>query len=136
MDGAGKPLPDAVVSVEFTTFKAITNAQGKYSVGYVPGKVKVLLQKAGYTSATIPLDIAIETTFPAAPVTLHKIPQHTCEVCIGFQGRTLCRSASAGDDMMAIQSARDDACKSLVTDKTAISLCGQTPPARVTCQEH
>lgn len=75
VDGFGNPLRDAVVSVEGTTFKATTNSNGKYSVGYVPGKISVMIRKEGYTSANLPFDIAIESAVPAETVTLYKIPE-------------------------------------------------------------
>lgn len=60
--------------MEGTTFTAKTDAEGKYSLNYVPGKVKVLIRKEGYTSVSLTFDIAIETTFPAQQVTLYKVP--------------------------------------------------------------
>lgn len=74
LDGFGTPLKEAIVSIEDSTFKTTTDDQGKYAIGYVPGKIKVVFSKVGYTSATLSLDIATESTFPAQPVTLYKIP--------------------------------------------------------------
>jgi hypothetical protein len=62
------------------------------------------------------------------------LEQHTCEVCMDFQGRKQCRTASGADQETAVQTARDNACAFLVHSKTEGFLCGQTPPARVTCQ--
>lgn len=73
-DGFGSPLKDVTVSIEGTTFKATTNEKGKYSVGYVPGKIKISFIKDGYASAALSLDIAAEATFPAQVMTLYKIP--------------------------------------------------------------
>ena len=63
------------------------------------------------------------------------LEQFTCEVCMDFQGRTQCRTASGADRPTAVQTARDNACAFLVHSKTEGFLCGQTPPARITCQE-
>ncbi len=60
--------------------------------------------------------------------------QETCEVCIDFQGRSKCRSASGVDERNAVQAAKDNACAYLVHSKTEGILCSQTPPTRVTCQ--
>ncbi len=60
--------------------------------------------------------------------------QLTCEVCMDFQGRTQCRSASGVNEHTAVQTAKDNACAYLVQSKTEGFLCSQTPPARVTCQ--
>jgi hypothetical protein len=61
--------------------------------------------------------------------------QHTCEVCIAFKGQTKCRTASGADRKTAISAARDNACAFLVSSKTDGFLCGQTPSAKVTCNE-
>jgi hypothetical protein len=74
LDGFGAPLKDVAVSIEDTTFKTTTNSNGKYSIGYVPGKIKVVIAKEGYTSTNLSLDIANESTFPAKSVVLYKIP--------------------------------------------------------------
>jgi hypothetical protein len=74
VDGFGNPLKDALASIEFTTFTGVTDEKGQYTVGYVPGKFQLRITKAGYTSETLPLEVAVETTFPAAPVTLYRIP--------------------------------------------------------------
>ena len=63
------------------------------------------------------------------------LQQHTCEVCMDFQGRTQCRTAKGADQHTAVQTGRDNACAYLVHSKTEGFLCNQTPPARVTCQE-
>ena len=62
--------------------------------------------------------------------------QQRCEVCMDFQGRTQCRTASGTNEHTAVQTAKDNACAYLVHSKTDGFLCSQTPPARVTCQEH
>jgi hypothetical protein len=62
--------------------------------------------------------------------------QTTCEVCMDFQGRQQCRSASGADERNAVQTAKDNACAYLVHSKTEGFLCNQTTPARVTCQGH
>lgn len=74
LDNFGTPLKGANISIDGTTFKATTDEKGKYSIGYVPGKIKVLIGKEGYTSAELTLDIASESTYPAKSVTLYKIP--------------------------------------------------------------
>jgi len=63
------------------------------------------------------------------------LQQHTCEVCVDFQGGTQCRTASGADQHTTVQTAHDNACAYLVHSKTEGFLCGQTAPTRVTCQE-
>lgn len=60
--------------------------------------------------------------------------QYTCEVCIDFQGRNQCRTASGADRETATRTAQDNACAFLVGSKTEGFLCAQTQPARVVCQ--
>lgn len=62
------------------------------------------------------------------------LSQQTCEVCVEFNGRTQCRTASGADKKTAVITARDNACAFLVTSKTDGFLCAQTQPAKVTCQ--
>jgi len=73
-DGFDQPLQDAIISVQGTTFKAATDEKGKYAVEYVPGKIKLVITKSGYTTAELDFDIAVEATLPAEKVVLYKIP--------------------------------------------------------------
>ena len=63
------------------------------------------------------------------------LAQYTCEVCVDFNGRSQCRSASGADQATARRTAHDNACAFLVASKTDGFLCGQTQPTRVVCQE-
>jgi hypothetical protein len=62
------------------------------------------------------------------------LAQYTCEVCVTFNGRTQCRTASGADKDTAVQTARDNACAFLVASKTDGFLCSQTQPSQVQCQ--
>ncbi len=62
------------------------------------------------------------------------LTQYTCEVCVEFKGRAQCRKAAGADKKTATTTAHDNACAFLVASKTDGFLCGQTRPARVTCQ--
>jgi hypothetical protein len=62
------------------------------------------------------------------------LTQYTCEVCVTFNGRTQCRTASGADKDTAVQTARDNACAFLVASKTDGFLCSQTQPSQVQCQ--
>lgn len=83
LDGFGKPLPKATVSVGNTTFVATTDGGGRYAVEYVPGKVIVTIAKEGYTSAGLALDIATEAKYPTQSVTLYKLPTEKGIVTFG-----------------------------------------------------
>ena len=64
-----------------------------------------------------------------------RMGQVTCEVCLEFQGRAQCRSASGTTKENAVRTAHDNACAFLVGSKTEGFLCGQVAPAKVACQE-
>lgn len=74
-DGFGAPLRDATVSIEGTTFRSVTSRNGHYGIQYVPGKIKMSVNKEGYWPISLDFDIATESKFPAQPVTLIKIPE-------------------------------------------------------------
>jgi hypothetical protein len=59
---------------------------------------------------------------------------YTCEVCVTFNGRTQCRTASGADEKAAMMAAHNNACAFLVASKTDGFLCGQAPMTRMTCQ--
>lgn len=75
LDGFGQPVKEATVKVDGTQFTAQTNRDGEYSVGYVPGDIKVIISKQGYTDTSFSVKISTEAKFPAAAVTIFKIPQ-------------------------------------------------------------
>jgi hypothetical protein len=60
--------------------------------------------------------------------------QHSCEVCIEFNGRTQCRSAKGPTTKEATQTAADNACAMLTSGMTEIMSCGRTEPKSVKCQ--
>lgn len=74
LDNFGKVVEGATVKIENTAFTATTDKNGRYHIGYVPGKVDVSILKQGYSEEKINLNIAIESKFPAKDVTLYKIP--------------------------------------------------------------
>jgi len=75
IDGFGAPLKGAVVKVNGTEFISQTDAEGKYTISYVPGDVKVSIIKDGYTEATLNFKIPGKTKFKAEPATLFEIPK-------------------------------------------------------------
>jgi len=74
-DEFGKPVRGATVTVEGTTFTALTDSQGNYSIQYIPGAVTVEVHREGYTSASYSMSIATPMQYPAAPVTMVWIPR-------------------------------------------------------------
>jgi hypothetical protein len=57
-----------------------------------------------------------------------------CEVCMRYDGRELCRSASAARREEALRSAADNACALLTSGMTNTIRCQQTEPARTQCR--
>jgi hypothetical protein len=54
-----------------------------------------------------------------------------CEVCMEFEGRRDCRTASAATKDHALRTAIDNACAQLAAGVTETSRCTQTQPASV-----
>ena len=54
-----------------------------------------------------------------------------CEVCLSFQGRTACRTASAPSEEDARRTATENACAQIASGVTDSMACENTPPASV-----
>ena len=67
-------MAGASIAVEHTRFSTITDDQGSYSLGYVPGKIQVSFSKAAYYSGGLTFEIATPSTYPVQNVTLVKEP--------------------------------------------------------------
>ena len=61
-------------------------------------------------------------------------PRHECEVCLTFNGESVCRTAASGTREAAIESAVTSACGTLASGMTESIRCQHTPPDRVTCK--
>jgi hypothetical protein len=57
---------------------------------------------------------------------------HRVEVCIAFNGRTNCRTASGSSEEFARRTATTNACAALASGVTESIACEQTQPTRVT----
>ncbi|GAB4112338.1 MAG: hypothetical protein Kow001_14100 [Acidobacteriota bacterium] len=62
--------------------------------------------------------------------TLH-IKRYTVEVCVEFEGRTACRTASGATREDAQRAAQDNACAQLTSGMTNTRICGSKPPVSV-----
>ena len=58
--------------------------------------------------------------------------QYTCEVCMEFQGRTNCATASGTTQEEAQRTATDTACATISAGMTESIQCSRTLPASVT----
>jgi len=54
-----------------------------------------------------------------------------CEVCITFQGRNACRTASARTRDLALRAATENACALIASGVTESNQCQNTPPDSV-----
>jgi hypothetical protein len=57
--------------------------------------------------------------------------RYRCEVCISFQQRSACRTASARTQAQALRTATENACAQIASGVTDSIACGNTPPASV-----
>ena len=71
-DCFGKPLAGVSVSVQNTRFSATTDAQGNYSLGYVPGAIQVSYSKDGYYATSLTFQIATPSLYPVQDLILFK----------------------------------------------------------------
>lgn len=58
-----------------------------------------------------------------------------CEVCLTYDGRRNCGSASAPTREEAIRAAQDVACSSLASGRAGNLACSRARPTQVTCPE-
>ena len=63
------------------------------------------------------------------------LSQYRVEVCMEFNGRSQCRSASAATKEQAQRTATENACAIIASGMTDTIQCGNTPPAKVTWLE-
>ena len=60
------------------------------------------------------------------------LAKHRVEVCINFNGRTNCKTASATTEEFAMQAAVTNACGEIAFGVTDTVNCEHTPPVKVT----
>lgn len=60
--------------------------------------------------------------------------QVECEVCVEFQGRRNCATASAANEAQAAQSAQSTACGTISSGMAESVLCGDVAPVSRRCQ--
>jgi len=60
--------------------------------------------------------------------------QVECEVCVEFNGRSNCATASAADEAQAAQSAQTTACGTVSSGMAESVLCGDAAPVSRRCQ--
>jgi hypothetical protein len=63
------------------------------------------------------------------------LQEQSCEVCITFNGRTNCATASAPSQEEATRTASDVACAPISSGMTESIQCSNTPPDSVKCSK-
>ena len=58
--------------------------------------------------------------------------RYRVELCIDYQGRSNCATASGSSDQFAIQAATTNACATLASGVTEVLQCEHTSPSRIT----
>jgi len=79
---------------------------------------------AGILFVLIVLGVIIYSTMTLA--------KHRVEVCVAFNGRTNCKTASATTEEFAQQAAITNACGEIASGVTETVACEHSPPVRIT----
>ena len=61
--------------------------------------------------------------------------EYHCEVCVQFEGNTVCREAKGSSAEEAMRTAQDNACAFVASGMTQIVQCTAKPPTRASCAE-
>jgi hypothetical protein len=59
----------------------------------------------------------------------------SCEVCMEFQGRVACRTASGNTREEVTRTAMENACAQISSGMTDSIACSQSPPKSISCKE-
>jgi hypothetical protein len=55
--------------------------------------------------------------------------KYRVEICIAFQGKTICRTARAATHNEALRTATDNACSLMASGQSEFERCRNTPPS-------
>ena len=77
VDDLGVPVEGVVIKIMNSSLSSKTDSEGKYSVTFVPGEIKLMFTKSGYVSDSLSLNITEKTKYPAENIILYKIPSIT-----------------------------------------------------------
>lgn len=65
-----------------------------------------------------------------------QVARYECDVCLTYQGETVCRTAAADTRDASIESAVTSACGTLASGMTESIRCQNTHPDSVDCRAH
>jgi uncharacterized protein YecT (DUF1311 family) len=92
----GNPIKDVTVKIQTTTFSAITDKSGNYSLDYAPGSMKLIFSKEGYTTGILDLNIQQKIYFPAEILGLCPIPSESGIFYVDFENKRLIKIEENG----------------------------------------
>jgi hypothetical protein len=75
LDVREEPLPGVAVTVDGTHNQSLTNALGRYTIAFAPGKVLLRFMKTGYTPGLLELTVNEARHVEATPVVLWHLPE-------------------------------------------------------------
>jgi len=77
--------------------------------------------------------VAVVVAFVAMMITSFRgVSRYRVEVCMEFQGRSACRTASASSAEQARRTATDNACALIASGMSDSIACTNTTPAKIT----
>ncbi len=63
-----------------------------------------------------------------------QLSEYQCEICMDFEGGSICRSVIGKTEVEAVRTGIDNACAHLASGVTDSMRCQRTPPKSVACQ--
>lgn len=84
--------------------------------------------------ASIALVVAAVATIGLIAMGIRQSLGRECEVCITFEGRTACRSATGTTEKEATETATQNACALIAAGMTQTVQCQNRRPDSVTCK--
>ncbi len=85
-----------------------------------PGKIVMIVVLIGFVALLLWSTLSAQKT--------------ECEICVEFQGRRNCATASAATEQEAARSAQNTACGPLASGMAESILCGDATPASRRCR--
>lgn len=74
VDNFGKPVAGALVQIVGSSLSAETNGDGRYEVPYIPGRIFVRVERAGYDPVSFSVQLAEAAVFPVEEKIMVKAP--------------------------------------------------------------
>ena len=82
--------------------------------------------KTGFVIVATIIGLAVLVVWSSMGLTAYRV-----EVCMAYDGRTACRTASGADKESALRTASDNACAQISSGMTDSMACGRSVPTSV-----